>query len=213
MRLQLTTTQCQRWRSRQKVPSLLSFAHHVSILSPYQSMVSAAECSSPTRSPLSTKPQQEVYGRFVHAGCCPQVFHIVAISLLSSQNICGRPIRDVSSHLNPDRLRVHTNAFTADAFHSLRASENPYVHIHVPFRYALDTSLPITQTPSSCFYPSNPLSFTMSCAVGNMFIAITGGLLDRSKRRKSLYIARPMAIMPNRVASDSTPSLDPLGRQ
>ncbi|KAF2828146.1 hypothetical protein CC86DRAFT_289254 [Ophiobolus disseminans] len=53
----------------------------------------------------------------------------------------------------------------------------------------------------------------MSCAVGNMFIAITGGLLDRSKRRKSLYIARPVAVTPSRVARDSTSSLSPLDRQ
>jgi hypothetical protein len=56
--------------------------------------------------------------------------------------------------------------------------------------------------------PFNRLtSPTMSCAIGNVFIAMAGGLLDRSKRRKSIYVARPLAVMPNRVARDSNTSL------
>ncbi|KAH7081079.1 hypothetical protein FB567DRAFT_448444 [Paraphoma chrysanthemicola] len=42
----------------------------------------------------------------------------------------------------------------------------------------------------------------MSCAIGNTFIAITGGLLDRSKRRRSLYVSRPIVFTSSRVAKD-----------
>lgn len=51
----------------------------------------------------------------------------------------------------------------------------------------------------------------MSCAIGNVFIAMAGGLLDRSKRRKSIYVARP--VMPNRMARDSNASLSILDQQ
>jgi hypothetical protein len=56
---------------------------------------------------------------------------------------------------------------------------------------------------------SSKFESTMSCAVGNVFIAMAGGLLGpSSKRRKSLYVARPMPIMPNRVARGSSSSLE-----
>lgn len=53
----------------------------------------------------------------------------------------------------------------------------------------------------------------MSCAIGNMFIAVAGGLLDRSSRRKSIYVARPVATAPKNISKSMGYALQRTSRQ
>ncbi|KAH8708459.1 hypothetical protein GQ44DRAFT_628094 [Phaeosphaeriaceae sp. PMI808] len=53
----------------------------------------------------------------------------------------------------------------------------------------------------------------MSCALGNMFIAVVGGLVDRSSRRKSLSVTKPMALKSSRVFKELSSSLRGSDRQ
>ncbi|KAF1914508.1 hypothetical protein BDU57DRAFT_454250 [Ampelomyces quisqualis] len=47
----------------------------------------------------------------------------------------------------------------------------------------------------------------MSCAIGNMMIAVAGGLVDWSHRRRSRSITKPIALPPTRVIKELHSSL------
>ncbi|KAH3907491.1 hypothetical protein HBI56_159010 [Parastagonospora nodorum] len=43
---------------------------------------------------------------------------------------------------------------------------------------------------------------TMSCAIGNMMIAVAGGMVDWSHRRRSRSITKPIVLPSSRVMKD-----------